>query len=67
MPFFLSYWYNSTWDWTPVSQKSGEHSYHYAFWILQYKGIANNFSLKVNYVSINYKNVMKKKEILIHY
>ena len=23
---FLSYWYDMTWDWTPVSQTIGEHS-----------------------------------------
>ena len=25
---FLSLWYDSTWDWTPVSQTIGEHSTH---------------------------------------
>ena len=25
---FLSLWYDSTWDWTPVSQVIGEHSTH---------------------------------------
>ena len=25
---FLSLWYDSTWDWTPVSQTIGEHSIH---------------------------------------
>ena len=28
--FFLSLWYDSTWDWTPISQTIGEHSTHYA-------------------------------------
>ena len=27
---FLSLWYDSTWDWTLVSQTIGEHSNHYA-------------------------------------
>ena len=27
---FLSLWYDSTWDWTKVSQAIGEHSNHYA-------------------------------------
>ena len=26
---FLSLWYDSTWDWTPVSRTIGEHSNHY--------------------------------------
>ena len=26
---FLSLWYDSTWDWTQVSQAIGEHSNHY--------------------------------------
>ena len=26
---FLSLWYDSTWDWTKVSQAIGEHSPHY--------------------------------------
>ena len=25
---FLSFWYDSTWDWTPVSRTIGEHSTH---------------------------------------
>ena len=25
---FLSLWYDSTWDWTPVSRTIGEHSTH---------------------------------------
>ena len=25
---FLSLWYDSTWDWTPVSQAIGQHSTH---------------------------------------
>ena len=28
--FFLSLWYDSTRDWTPVSQTIGKHSNHYA-------------------------------------
>ena len=27
---FLSFWYDSTWDGTQVSQAIGEHSNHYA-------------------------------------
>ena len=27
---FLSLLYNSTWDWTPVTQAIGEYSNHYA-------------------------------------
>ena len=27
---FLSFWYDSTWDWTQVSRVIGEHSNHYA-------------------------------------
>ena len=27
---FLSLWYDSTWDWTLISQTIGEHSNHYA-------------------------------------
>ena len=27
---FLSSWYDSTGDWTPVSRAIGEHSIHYA-------------------------------------
>ena len=27
---FLSLWYDSTWDWTPVSGAYVEHSNHYA-------------------------------------
>ena len=27
---FLSLWYDSTWDWTPVSRTIGEHSIHFA-------------------------------------
>ena len=27
---FLSLWYDTTWDWTPVSRTTGEHSTHYA-------------------------------------
>ena len=27
---FLSLWYDSTWDWTQVSQAIGKYSYHYA-------------------------------------
>ena len=27
---FLSLWYDSTWDWTPVFQDIDEHSNHYA-------------------------------------
>ena len=26
---FLSLWYDSTWNWTPVSRATGEHSTHY--------------------------------------
>ena len=26
--YFLSRWYDSTWDWTPVSRTLGEHSIH---------------------------------------
>ena len=25
---FLSFWYDSTWDWTPVFQNIGKHSTH---------------------------------------
>ena len=28
--FFLSLWYESTWDWTPVSWDIGEYSTHEA-------------------------------------
>ena len=28
--YFLSLWYDSTWDWTQVSRTIGEHSKHYA-------------------------------------
>ena len=28
--FFFSLWYDSTWDWTQVSQAIGEHSNHHA-------------------------------------
>ena len=28
---FLNLWYDSTWDWTPVSQAIGEHSNHYVY------------------------------------
>ena len=28
---FLILWYDSTWDWTPVSRDIGEHSTHYAY------------------------------------
>ena len=31
---FLSLWYYSTWDWTPVSQAIGEHFTHFV--IFQY-------------------------------
>ena len=27
---FLSLWYNSIWDWAPVTEAIGEHSNHYA-------------------------------------
>ena len=27
--YFLSLWYDLTWDWTPVSQTIGEHSNYY--------------------------------------
>ena len=27
---FLSFWYDSTWDWTQVSQVISEHSKHHA-------------------------------------
>ena len=27
---FLSFWYDSTWDWTKVSQTIGKHSNHHA-------------------------------------
>ena len=27
--YFLSLWYDLTWDWTPVSQTIGEHSYSF--------------------------------------
>ena len=27
---FLSFWYDLTWDWTPVSWTIGKHSNHYA-------------------------------------
>ena len=27
---FLNLWYDSTWDWTQVSQAIGKHSNHYA-------------------------------------
>ena len=27
---FLSLWYDSTWDWTQVSQGTDKHSNHYA-------------------------------------
>ena len=26
---FLSFWYDSTWDWTPVSLAIGKHLAHY--------------------------------------
>ena len=26
--YFLIFWYDSTWDWTPVSRAIGEHSTH---------------------------------------
>ena len=26
--YFLSLWYDSTWDWIPVSQTIGKHSTH---------------------------------------
>ena len=26
--YFLSLWYDAIWDWTPVSQTTGEHSIH---------------------------------------
>ena len=32
---FLSFWYNSTWDWTPVYQTIGEH---YKMWHKHFKG-----------------------------
>ena len=28
---FSSLWYDSTWDWTPVSQTIDEHSTHYNY------------------------------------
>ena len=28
--YFLSLWYNSSWDWTQVSRAIGEHSNHHA-------------------------------------
>ena len=28
--YFLSLWYDSIWDWTPVSQPIGEHFNRYA-------------------------------------
>ena len=28
VPFFVSLWYNSTWNWTPISRTIGEHSTH---------------------------------------
>ena len=34
---FLSFWYDSTWDWAQVSQAIGKHSNHYAnAWIYIY-------------------------------
>ena len=33
--YFLSLWYDSTWDWTQVSWAIGEHSNYYAIvWLL---------------------------------
>ena len=28
--YFVSFWYDSNWDWTPISRTIGEHSNHYA-------------------------------------
>ena len=30
MIIIISFWYDSTWDWTPVFQTIGEHSTHLA-------------------------------------
>ena len=32
---FLSLWYDSTWDWTPLSLTIGEHSTHKQFYFKQ--------------------------------
>ena len=38
---FLSFWYDSTWDWTPVSRTIGEHSYHCANGLVSQVGDRN--------------------------
>ena len=45
---FLSLWYDSTWDWTPVSRTIGEYSTHYVHnkLLITYKIIQN--SLKID-------------------
>ena len=32
---FLSLWYDSTWDWTPVSRTIGEHFFFFFFFFLR--------------------------------
>ena len=35
--YFLSLWYDSTWDWIAVSQAFGEYSNHWENWLIQFK------------------------------
>ena len=41
---FMSLWYDSTWDWTPVSRAIGEHPKNNKTWYYTY--FVQNFHLK---------------------
>ena len=46
---FLSFWYDSTWDWNQISRAIGEHSNHYAnIWYERSNHCANNVIFSKN-------------------
>ena len=60
---FLSLWYDSTWDWTPVSWTIGKHSTHEANGLV-YIYIWTGFSIKINYTgwyAIKHNQNLKNK------
>ena len=47
---FLSLWYDSTWDWTPVFQTIGEYSTHEANELVVYTILWKNVSLSFGFI-----------------
>ena len=62
MYHFLSLWYDSTWDWNPVSQASGEHYNHDVNW----KKISQ-YVLKIDklFVCTDKKSLMKLDPLFV--